>query len=125
MKEKFVSLEGIAHDQCLEVRQEDWRRLMDLGRWHGWHLPDERLWSHLYAPIGAPEPLPAREARHLADALEGALVSECSHNQIARDPRTPAALLSWCTSPGGKQCIQNVVALLRQGSLNVSSEMVL
>jgi hypothetical protein len=119
MVENYVCLEGIAHDGTREIALEDWRRALELARWHGWQLPDERLWAHFHSPSREPEPLPGKEARHLADALEGALVSQCTHNQCCRDPRTPAVLLTWCSTRTGKQVLKDVVALLRGGGLYV------
>lgn len=120
MVESNICLEGIAHDQTLDLSVADWQRLLDLGRWHGWRLPNEMLWCHFYTPIRDPEPLPAPEARHLADALEGALVSQCTHHQYSRDPGVPAALVDWCTTPAGKQALTTVITLLRQGGVFVS-----
>ncbi len=117
----YVSLEGIAHSECLDLSLEEWRRAMDLGRTHGWKLPDERLWSHFYSPIAAPEPMPAREARHLADALEGTLIRECTHGQCGRDPRTPVELLAACATPAGRQGVERLVAFLRRGGFYASS----
>ena len=86
MVENYVCLEGIAHDRTLDLPLEDWRRFLELGRWNGWKLACEKLWVHFYTPIAAPEPLPAKDVRNLADALEGALVNQCTHNQYCRDP---------------------------------------
>jgi len=121
MIENYICLEGIAHDRTLDMPLEDWRRLLDLGRWYGWKLPDEKLWVHFYTPIPVPEPLPAKQARDLADSLEGALVSQCTHNQYHRDERAPAMLVTWSSTTTAAQTIRSAIALLRLGGLYVSA----
>jgi hypothetical protein len=102
MVDDYVGLEGIAHDETLDLPSRDWRRSMDLARFYGWEPPEVRWWSHFYAPIGEPEPVPPEAARGMADALEGALASQCSHDQFRPDPQTPAELRKWCATAQGK-----------------------
>jgi hypothetical protein len=119
----MVCLEGIAHEgSCEDISLPDWRKLMDLARCHGWKLPDARLWDHFFAPIREPEPIPPELARRMADALEGALVPQCSHNQFTRDPHTPAALLAWATTPEGRRIVKAAIAFLRQGGFAIAYE---
>lgn len=116
-----VFLEGIAHEESFDIPLGDWRRLLELARSYGWKPTKAPLWDHYYSPIGEPEPMPPRDARRMADALEGALVRRCSHDQFPRDPETPAPLLAWCATPEGKQTLRAASAFLRKGGISVAS----
>ena len=122
MVDDYVGLEGIAHEESLDLPLKDWRRAMDVARSYGWKLPDGRWWSHFYAPIPEPEPVPPEAARRMADALEGALAPQCSHDQFRRDPQTPAELRAWCATAQGKKILKEVIAFLRKGGFLIAYE---
>jgi hypothetical protein len=124
MLEPVVCLEGIAHDSTLDLSLQEWQRVMDLARGFGWKLANEQLWIHFYSPIREPEPMPAADARRMADALEGALVPRCDQDQFVWDPHAPRTLLRWCDAAEGKTKMKDVIAFLRKGGFFASYEKV-
>jgi hypothetical protein len=120
MDNHLVNLEGIAHEGIFDLRLEDWQHAMKLARCYGWNPSDERLWIHFFRPTGGVEPLPAAEARAMADALEGALAPAGTHGQFRKTSEAPAASMEWSATPEGKQRIKEIIAFLRKGGCCIS-----